>query len=45
MWKIVKQVNKWSKVSVIYIYRERERERKRERGTTSTIFSNQLIGG
>ena len=42
MWKIVEQVNKWSKVSVIYIYRERERER--ERGIMSTIFS-QLIGG
>ena len=46
MWKIVEQVNKWSKASVIYIYThtERERERERERGTMSTIFS-QLIGG
>ena len=31
MWKIVEQVNKWSKASVIYIYIYKERERERER--------------
>ena len=44
MWKIVEQVNKWSKASVIYIYIYIYTERKGEKCTMSTIFS-QLIGG